>query len=75
MLNSIFTNSKKVEIDLNGLNTKGPVAAAKLLHHIERIVILDIEGLLVIKDLSEEYNLDFKGCLYAEKITKITNKI
>ena len=67
----IFYNAKKVETELNGLNTKGPGAVAKLLlpqllpDDIERILIFDTGDLLIIKDLSEAYNWDMKGCLYA----------
>ena len=67
----IFYNAKKVETELDGLNTKGPGAVAKLLlpqllpDEIDKLLIFDTGDLLVIKDLSEAYNWDMKGCLYA----------
>ena len=67
----IFYNAKRVETDLKGLNTKGPGAVAKLLlpqllpNDIERILVFDTGDLLIIKDLSEAYNWDISGYLYA----------
>ena len=66
-----FYNAKRVETELNGLNAKGPGAVAKLLlpqllpDDIDRLLIFDTGDLLVIKDLSDAYNWDMKGCLYA----------
>ena len=64
-----FYNAKKVEIDLKDLNSKGPGDAAKLLlpqllpDEIEKLLIFDAGDLLVLRDLSELYNWDMKGCL------------
>ena len=84
----IFYNAKRVETELDGLNTKGPGAVAKLLlpqllpDDIDRLLIFDTGDLLVIKDLSPAYNWDMKGCLYAGvtgfgigRFAKITQKI
>lgn len=84
----IFYNAKRVETELDGLNTKGPGAVAKLLlpqllpDDVDRLLIFDTGDLLVIKDLSQAYNWDMKGCLYAgvpgfgiEGFAKITQKI
>ena len=66
-----FYNAKRVETDLNGLNTKGAGAVAKLLlphllpNDVERILIFDTGDLLIIKDLSEAYNWNMTGFLYA----------
>ena len=83
-----FYNAKRVETDLNGLNTKGPGAVAKLLlpqllpDDIKKIFIVDTGDLLVIKDLSELFKWDLKDYLYAGvpagnvgTLAKITNKI
>ena len=83
-----FYNAKRVETDLKGLNTKGPGAVSKLLlpellpDDIQRLFVLDTGDLLVINDLSEAYNWDLNGCLYAGvpagnvgSLAKITNKI
>ena len=75
-----FYNAKRVEIDLKGLNTKGPGAVAKLLlpqllpDEIERLLIFDTGDLLVLRDLSELYNWDMKGCLYTGVPGKGTGK-
>jgi len=67
----IFYNAKRVESDLKGLNTKGPGAVAKLLlpqllpNDVERLLVFDTGDLLIIKDLSEAYNWDISGYLYA----------
>ena len=66
-----FYNAKRVETELKGLNTKGPGAVAKMLlpqllpDDVNRLLVFDTGDLLVIKDLSEAYNWDMKGCLYA----------
>lgn len=65
-----FYNASRVEIELKGLNTKGPGAVAKLLlpqllpDDIERLLIFDTGDLLVLRDLYSAYNWDMKGCLY-----------
>ena len=66
-----FYSAKRVETELKGLNTKGPGAVAKMLlpqllpDDVNRLLVFDTGDLLVIKDLSEAYNWDMKGCLYA----------
>ena len=65
-----FYNASRVEIELKGLNIKGPGAVAKLLlpqllpDDIERLLIFDTGDLLVLRDLYKAYNWDMKGCLY-----------
>jgi len=67
----IFYNARRVETDLKGLNTKGPGAVAKLLlpqllpNDIDRLLVFDTGDLLIIKDLSEAYNWNISGYLYA----------
>lgn len=66
-----FYNASKVENDLEGLNSKGPGAVAKLLlpqllsDDIDRLLIFDTGDLLVIKDLYEAYNWNITDYLYA----------
>ena len=66
-----FYNARRVEKDLKGLSVKGPGLASKLLlpqlvpDDVERLFILDTGDLMVIKDLTEVYNWDLKGALYA----------
>ena len=49
---------------------KGPGAVAKLLlpqllpDDIDRLLVFDTGDLIIIKDLTEAYNWDMKGCLY-----------
>lgn len=82
-----FYNASKVEKELDGLNTKGPGAVAKLLlpnlipSNIKRLLILDTGDLIVLKDLTEQYNWDMKDNLYVGvpggrrgKKSLITNK-
>ena len=65
-----FYNASRVEKDLNGLNTKGPGAVAKLLlpqlvpNDVNKLLIFDTGDLLVLKDLSEQYNWDMKDNLF-----------
>ena len=66
-----FYDAKRVEKELKGLNLKGPGAVAKLLlpqllpDNVRRILIFDTGDLLIIKDLSEAYNWNITGFLYA----------
>lgn len=66
-----FYNAKRVEKDLIGLNTKGPGAVSKLLlpellsDDIERLLVFDTGDLIIIKDLTELYNWNITGYLYA----------
>ena len=61
-----FYNASRVEKDLNGLNIKGPGAVAKLLlpqllpDGIKKLLVFDTGDLLVLKDLSEQYNWEIK---------------
>ena len=65
-----FYNASRVEKDLNGLNIKGPGAVAKLLlpqllpDGIKKLLVFDTGDLLVLKDLSEQYNWEMKDYLY-----------
>ena len=83
-----FYNARKVETDLIGLNTKGQGAVAKLLlpelvsGDIGRLLVFDTGDLIIIKDLSEMYNWEMSGHLYAGvpasaigKYAKISKKI
>lgn len=65
-----FYNASRVEKDLNGLNIKGPGAVAKLLlpqllpNDVKKLLVFDTGDLLVLKDLTEQYNWDMKDNLY-----------
>ena len=65
-----FYNASRVEKDLKGLNIKGPGAVAKLLlpqllpDGIKKLLVFDTGDLLVLKDLSEQYNWEMKDYLY-----------
>ena len=65
-----FYNAQKVEIDLKGLNVKGPGAVAKLLlpellpDDVDRLLIFDTGDLLVLRDLTKAYSWNMNGCLY-----------
>ena len=65
-----FYNASRVEKDLKGLNTKGPGAVAKLLlpqllpDDIKKLLILDTGDLIVLRDLTEQYNWEMKDYFY-----------
>ena len=65
-----FYNAKKVETDLSNTNPKGNAANAKLIipellpNDIERIIILDLGDVLVLRDLSEMYNWNMEDKIY-----------
>ena len=65
-----FYNASRVEKDLSGLNVKGPGAVAKLLlpqllpDNVKKLLVFDTGDLLVLKDLTEQYNWDMKENLY-----------
>ena len=65
-----FYNASVVEKDLSGLNLKGPGAVAKLLlpqllpDDVEKLLVFDTGDLLVLRDLTEQYNWDMKDNLF-----------
>ena len=65
-----FYNASQVEKDLDGLNIKGPGAVAKHLlpqllpDDVKKLLVFDTGDLLVLKDLTEQYNWDMKDNLY-----------
>lgn len=65
-----FYNSSKVEKDLSGLNTRGAGVTSILLlpqllpNDIKKLLVFDTGDLIVLKDLTEQYNWDMKDKMY-----------
>ena len=65
-----FYNAKKIETDLRNTNPKGNAINAKLIlpellpDDVERIIILDMGDVLVLRDLSDMYNWNMEDKIY-----------
>ena len=83
-----FYDASRVEKELYSISRKGPGLSAKLLlpqlvkDNVKRLILLDIGDVLVLRDLSEMYNLDMKDniCMGSPDtgvgvFGKISNKI
>ena len=65
-----FYNSKKAEIDFEGINQKGSSLFARFLlpelvsNYVKRLLIFDMGDVLILRNLLEIYNWNMKGNLY-----------
>ena len=65
-----FYNSSKVEKELYGLNTRGAGVTSILLlpqllpDDVKKLLVFDTGDLIVLKDLTEQYNFDMKDKMY-----------
>ena len=65
-----FYNAKKVETELKGVHPKGNAVCARLLlpellpDDVERLIMFDTGDVLILRDLSEMYNIEFKENMY-----------
>ena len=65
-----FYNAKQVEKDLMGLNTRGAGVTSILLlpqllpDDVTKLLVFDTGDLIVLRDLTEQYNWDMKDKMY-----------
>ena len=65
-----FYNASKVEKDLSGLNTRGAGVTSILLlpqllpDDVKKLLVFDTGDLIVLKDLTEQYNFDMNDKMY-----------